>query len=96
MSYEDATQYVLNELAVMRPATRGALRPLRAWSMQNDRFAGGSYATWAPGQIPRFNNALIAPWGRWHFAGEHTAQLSRGFESALESGERAALEILTH
>ncbi len=94
MSYEDATRYVLRELETMRPSIKGALRPLRTWSMQNDRFSGGSYATWAPGQVYRFTRALIEPWGRWHFAGEHTALLSRGFEGALESGERAALELL--
>ena len=94
LSYDAATQFILRELERIRPATKGALRPLRAWSMQNDPFSGGSYATWAPGQIYRFTEALIQPWGRWHFAGEHTALLSRGFEGALESGERAALELL--
>ncbi len=95
MSFEDATAFVLRELVAMRPSLKGVLQPLRAWSMQNDRFSGGSYATWAPGQVPRFNEALIAPWGNWHFAGEHTALMARGFEGALESGERAALEILS-
>jgi len=91
---DEAAQLVLAELAAMRPSTRGALEVLRVWSMQNDRYAGGSYATWAPGQAERFTRGLIQPWGRVHFAGEHTALLSRGFEGALESGERAALELL--
>ncbi|MCP5340183.1 MAG: FAD-dependent oxidoreductase [Sinobacteraceae bacterium] len=94
MSFDEAVAYVMRELEAMRPSLKGALQPLRAWSMQNDRFSGGSYATWKPGQVPRFNAALVAPWGRWHFAGEHTALMARGFEGALESGERAALEIL--
>jgi monoamine oxidase len=29
-----------------------------------------------------------------HFAGEHTAVLLQGMEGAMESGERAALEVL--
>jgi monoamine oxidase len=29
-----------------------------------------------------------------HFAGEHTRRLEIGMESAMESGERAAFEIL--
>ena len=94
MSFEDAARFVMHELESMRPSLKGALRPLRVWSMQNDPFSRGSYATWAPRQIPRFNQALIAPLGGWHFAGEHTALMARGFEGALESGERAALEIL--
>jgi monoamine oxidase len=31
--------------------------------------------------------------GRIHFCGEHTAVSNRGMEGAMESGERAALEI---
>ena len=94
MSFDDAAAFVMRELERMRPSLKGALRPIRVWSMQNDPFSRGSYATWAPRQIPRFNQALIQPLGGWHFAGEHTALMARGFEGALESGERAALEVL--
>ena len=95
MSFDDAAAFVMRELEAMRPSLKGILRPLRVWSMQNDQFSRGSYATWLPGQVPLFNEALIEPWGRWHFAGEHTSLLARGFEGALESGERAAFEILS-
>jgi monoamine oxidase len=37
---------------------------------------------------------MAQPFGRLHFAGEHTRTLEIGMEAALESGERAALEIL--
>jgi monoamine oxidase len=37
---------------------------------------------------------MIKPHGRLHFAGEHTRRLDYGMESAFESGERAAIEIL--
>jgi len=32
--------------------------------------------------------------GRIVFAGEHTARLARGMEGAMESGERAALQLM--
>jgi len=42
----------------------------------------------------RFPRAMSKPHGRIHFWWEHTALLNRGMEGAMESGERAALEIL--
>jgi len=40
------------------------------------------------------HGAIRAPTGRLFFAGEHTAEAYRGMEGAMESGERAALEIM--
>ena len=57
-------------------------------------FAGGAYACWEPGQITRFANEVAKPHGRLFFAGEHTAAVARGMEGAMESGERAALEVM--
>jgi monoamine oxidase len=37
---------------------------------------------------------MAAPHGRIHFCGEHTALANRGMEAAMESGERAAIEVL--
>jgi monoamine oxidase len=37
---------------------------------------------------------MIVPWQRLHLAGEHTRRNDFGMEAAMESGERAALEIL--
>lgn len=54
----------------------------------------GHLAYRAPGQIREFGNIMANPHGRIHFAGEHTAVLSSGLEGAMESGERAAFEII--
>ncbi len=90
---EDAAKYVLDYLAKIRPSTKGVLEFVKFWSWQLDPFAGGAYAAWKPGQISTFANDMIKPAGRIHFAGEHTAQVARGMEGAMESGERAAFEI---
>jgi monoamine oxidase len=89
-----AVAAVLDELARMRPSTRGALRVVKVHSWGADPFAGGAYACWQPGQITRYANELAKPHGRIYFAGEHTAAVARGMEGAMESGERAALEVL--
>ncbi len=90
---EDAVAFILRELAAMRPSTKGALKHVKTWSWNRNVFAGGAYAYWQPGQITRFAKELGKPRGRMHFAGEHTAVTNRGMEGAMESGERAALEI---
>ncbi len=82
------------QLARLRPPAQGQLHAIRIHSNQNDPFFGGSYAYWKPGMPLRFAQAMSRPHGDVHFAGEHTATLHRGMEAAMESGERAALEIL--
>lgn len=94
LSPEDASAAILADLARARPSTKGALRHVKSVSWQRDRFAGGAYACWAPGQIAAFANEIGKDLGRIHFCGEHTAATARGMEGAMESGERAALDIL--
>lgn len=91
---EQAAAIVLADIERLRPSTKGALRVARVLSWQQDPFAGGTFSAWKPGQISRLANHVAAPAGRIHFAGEHTAVLQRGMEGAMESGERAALEVL--
>ena len=91
---EDATATVLADLARMRPSTKGALKPVKVWSWIRNPFAGGAYAYWHPGQITRLAGGMAKPWHRVHLAGEHTAVIDRGMEGAMESGERAALEVM--
>ncbi len=91
---EDAAELILSDLSEMRPSTKGALKLVKTWSWNRNPFAGGAYAYWKPGQITRFSREMRAPWHRIHFAGEHTAVLNRGMEGAMESGERAAFEVM--
>jgi len=90
-----AIALVQADIERIRPAARGKIKPLRHVSWQRDPFAGGAYTSWKPGQIRAgLASAFDQPVGRLVFAGEHTAQLARGMEGALESGERAALQLL--
>ncbi len=57
--------------------------------------AGAPIATFPPGTLSVFGAALRAPVGRVHWAGTETARQFTGFmEGAVESGERAAEEVL--
>lgn len=85
--------YVMRELAVMRPSTVGRVTPVGVKNWSRDPYAQGTYSFREPGQIARFGNVVAEPHGRVHFCGEHTAILQQGMEGAMESGERAAFEI---
>ena len=55
----------------------------------------GSYSYWKAGQYTRFSGAEKERSGNCHFAGEHTSQDFQGYlQGAVETGERAASEIL--
>lgn len=93
-SDEDVMAYVLREMAAMRPSTVGRVEGIAVRNWSNDPYTQGTYAYRAPGQIAKYGNNVADPHGRVHFAGEHTAIFQQGMEGAMESGERAAFEIL--
>ncbi len=93
MSPEVLASFVKSSLGRIRPAAAN-VDIARVVSWGRDPFARGDYSHFGPGQIRRFQNKMAKPWQRIHFAGEHTAIASPGMESALESAERVASEIL--
>jgi monoamine oxidase len=89
-----ALALVVGELERLRPAAKGLVTGAAFHSWALEPFNGGDWAYFAPGQISAFGRAMALPAGHLHFAGEHTAVTNRGLEGALESSERAVLEIL--
>ena len=58
-------------------------------------FSRGSYSFWQVGQYTRFAGIEGAQDGNAHFCGEHTSIDAQGFlEGAVETGERAAAEVI--
>ena len=94
LSQAEVMAFAMTELARLRPSTKGRVAPAAAVSWSANPYAGGTYAYFAPGQIRAFADRMAQPQGRLHFCGEHTARLQTGMEGAMESGERAALEVL--
>jgi len=76
-----------------------ALRPSgfaeKNWN--DDPWSGGCYAAvMGPGVLTSFGQALRAPCGRIHWSGTETADQWQGYlEGAIQSGERAAEEIIS-
>ncbi len=90
---EAAGRAVVAELERLRPAARGALEVAKVRSWATDPFTAGVWSYYRPGQVAAFANELAKPHQRLFFCGEHTALGSRGMEAALESAERAAVEV---
>jgi monoamine oxidase len=62
------------------------------WTL--DQWARGAFAVFHPGQMSAIMPDIARPEGRIHFAGEHTSSWMGWMQGALESGERAANEVL--
>ena len=91
---EACTDAILQALWKMVPSAKEVTSVGQLVRWTNDPLAGGSWALWRPGQAGSAHAAIRAPADRLFFAGEHTAEAYRGMEAAMESGERAALEIM--
>ncbi|HNP64230.1 MAG TPA: FAD-dependent oxidoreductase [Woeseiaceae bacterium] len=91
---EDRDRVIMDDFFTMYPDARGKVQLQRVVDWVNDPYAGGAWADWAPGQISEFINVMSKPHKRLHFAGEHTAVSNPGMEGAMESGERAANEVI--
>lgn len=91
---EERNAAIMDSFYSIYPEAEGnvTLRHVVDWG--TDPYAGGSWADWDPGQITSFINVMSKPFQRLHFGGEHTAVANPGMESAMESGERAAIEVI--
>ncbi|OYU15897.1 MAG: hypothetical protein CFE37_03800 [Alphaproteobacteria bacterium PA4] len=94
MPLEVQKDYVIAEMVKLRPAMADALDYVFGYSWERNPFVGGNKHVFGAGQIRSFAADMGKPAGRIHFAGEHLRKLEAGMESAMETGEVAAFEIL--
>ena len=78
----------------VRPSTVGKLEFLGTHSWEQVPGIRGCSHQYLPVKVVPWSQAMAKPHARLHFAGEHVRRLEVGMESAMETGERAALEIL--
>jgi monoamine oxidase len=93
-----------NELSTAEKGTliadaleKGSLKPgllehKQEMDWQAEPFQKGVWACWRPGDVHK-TALLREPYGPIIFAGEHTAVSNSGMEGALESAERASLQM---
>jgi monoamine oxidase len=93
-SPEDRVTQTLKYVAMIHPqVTREYEKGVfKVWS--EDKFSGGAFAVFEPGEEARLSAHMVTPEGPIHFAGEHTSFKKRTWiEGAVESGLRAAQEV---
>lgn len=96
MPERERAGFALREIERIRPATRGKLEILGVHSWNEGIAAGGCSYTLPTGRVLDWVDAMGKPHGRVHFAGEHLRRLEVGMEAAMETGERAAIEIASN
>lgn len=95
MAGADVGAWVIREIEKVRPAAVGKLRYRHHYSWGANPFINGHRHVFRPGQVTRFAREMGLASNRVHFAGEHLRRLEFGMEAAMETAERAVLEILT-
>lgn len=61
----------------------------------SEPWSRGAFAVFGPGQMSALMPNIARPENGMHFAGEHTSSWTGWMEGALQSGERAAREVLS-
>ncbi len=93
MSHAERGRFAIAEIERIRPSTRGLLEFVGAHSwLQAEGQRGCSYQL-EPGRAFEWTREMAKPHKRLWFAGEHLRRLEIGMEAAMESGERAGLEL---
>jgi monoamine oxidase len=87
-SPEERVRIALNDMELVHPGAHREFVSAAHWIWDN------AYSLYQPGQFSVWYPDLIKPEGRVHFSGEHISTLPGTMEGALESGVRAAKDIL--
>lgn len=83
-----------NGLAWSPPRIRRTAQAVKQMAWQKDRFTGGAYAFYRPGQWFSVRPALQKPHLKVFFAGEHLADWQGFMEGAVVTGKAAADAVL--
>ncbi len=89
----DRLAQALENVAVIHPQVTQEYEAGASYMWHDDEFAGGAFALFDPGQQTLLHDAIVAPEGRLHFAGEHASLAHAWIQGAIESGLRAAQAI---
>jgi monoamine oxidase len=94
LSDEERIKLAVSVIEKVFPGSSDLVENTATVAWVNEPFTRGSYMALSPGQVTKHWETLFASAGRLFFAGEH-ATLYQGFmEGAVESGQRAAKNIM--
>ncbi len=94
MTPQDSLKFGLGLVADAFPAIRSEFEKgfVQRWAL--DPWSLGAFPVFKPGEMSTLMPAIARPENGIHFAGEHTSSWTGWMEGALQSGERAAREVL--
>lgn len=97
LSDEERIKLAVSVIEKVFPGSSDLVENTATMAWVNEPFMRGSYMALSPGQVTKHWETLFTAAGRLFFAGEH-ATIYQGFmEGAVESGQRAAKNIMeTH
>jgi len=87
-------EFALSQLEQIFPGLRAEYELGTSVCWDDEPWARGAFAYFRPGQMLPLRPHLARAEGRVHFAGDHTSVWSGWMQGALESGLRAAREII--
>lgn len=87
-------ELALSQLEAIFPGIRGGYERGTSVRWDDDPWARGAFAWFRPGQVLSLAPELARAEGRVHFAGDHTSAAPGWMQGALESGLRAAREVM--
>lgn len=94
----DRIRFALRDVAELHDVDQGDLEEIFVGGMSHswtaDEFAFGAFAIFEPFQETNLYEKIWRPHDQIHFAGEHTSLKHAWIEGAVESGIRAAEEIM--
>jgi monoamine oxidase len=95
LSADDSLKFGIGLVGDAFPAIRAQFEKgfVQRWAV--DRWSRGAFAVFKPGEMSTLMPIIAGPENGIHFAGEHTSPWTGWMEGALESGERAAREVLS-
>jgi len=94
MTPQDSLTFGIGLVADAFPAIRSEFEKgfVQRWAL--DPWSLGAFPVFKPGEMSTLMPAIARPENGIHFAGEHTSSWTGWMEGALQSGERAAREVL--
>ena len=95
LSDAERIQVAVNEIDRVFPGSSNLIENTATVSWLNEPYTRGAYMALSPNQVTTYWKALSEPVGRLFFAGEHATPIQGFMEGAVESGQRAAANILS-
>jgi polyhydroxyalkanoate synthesis repressor PhaR len=94
MTAQDSLAFGIGLVADAFPGIRSEFEKgfVQRWAL--DPWSRGAFPVFKPGEMSTLMPAIARPENGIHFAGEHTSSWTGWMEGALQSGERAAREVL--